>query len=290
MDVEITKQNGKTFRLSDYDIIVRDFVVGSIEILPTYSEIEGRHGRVNMGATYGTRAISVPFYFKANDLLDFPLLRDLLFELTVDTEPFYVRELRRGIFQTGDNKYVGGKRYLVRLVNSFDIEQTYKYGFGELSFETTDIPFAESVGTTQDIQKNGINADDELWGFGMGLIAEDEALKYTHTGTSFRIYNAGNVPIHPFQQDLKITIKQVLGSTGYLELRNLTNGTVFRVNEAVSSTQTIVLDGPNITSNGLNFLRKTNKGFIELSPGWNDFQIYGASRATVEFDFRFYYL
>jgi len=188
MDVEITKQNGKTFKLSYYDIVVRDFVVGSIEILPTYSEIEGRHGRVNMGATYGTRAISVPFYFKANDLLDFPLLRDLLFELTVDTEPFYVRELRRDVFQIGDNKYVGGKRYLVRLTSSFDIEQTYKYGFGELSFETTDLPFAESIGTTQDIQENGINADDELWGFGMGLIEEMGDVEYVPT----RWYHVGS--------------------------------------------------------------------------------------------------
>jgi len=188
MDVEITKQNGKIFKLSDYDITVRDFIVGSIEILPTYSEIEGRHGRVNMGATYGTRVISVPFYFKANDMLDYPLLRDLLFELTVDTEPFYVRELRRGIFQTGDNKYVGGKRYLVRLVNSFDVEQTYRYGFGELSFETTDLPFAESIGTTQDIQENGINADDELWGFGMGLIEEMGDVEYVPT----RWYHVGS--------------------------------------------------------------------------------------------------
>ena len=124
--------------------------------------------------------------------------------------------------------------------------------------------------------------------------AEFARLKQTmytvYDKTSFRVYNAGNVPIHPFQQDLKITIKQVRGSASYFELRNLTNGTVFRVNEAVSSAQTIVLDGPNITSNGLNFLRKTNKGFIELSHGWNDFQIYGASRATIEFYFRFYYL
>lgn len=105
----------------------------------------------------------------------------------------------------------------------------------------------------------------------------------------FSTYNAGNVPIHPFEQELKITISQVRGSTDYLELRNNTNGTVFRVNEAVSSGQTIMLDGPNITSNGLQFLRNTNKQFIELNPGWNEFEISGADRATVEFTYRFYY-
>lgn len=50
MDVEITKLNGESFRLSEHDVTVRDFVVGSPTINPVYSQIEGRHGRVDMGA------------------------------------------------------------------------------------------------------------------------------------------------------------------------------------------------------------------------------------------------
>lgn len=107
--------------------------------------------------------------------------------------------------------------------------------------------------------------------------------------TSFLVYNAGNVAIHPFQQDLKITISQVVGSTNSFELKNNTNGTTFKVNEAVSDSQTIILDGANITSNGLQFLRKTNKQYIELSPSWNEFTILGADKATIEFGFPFYY-
>jgi|SRR5690606_27881154 len=293
MDVEIIKKDGTSFLLSDYDIIVRDFRVQSPEILPVYGDIDGRSGTVDYGATLGRREIVVPFYLDANDLHDVALLRDKLFELVIDVNPFYVRELRRVVYQTGDNKYVGGKRYRVRISNTFDVEQMFTYGFGELVFETTDLPYAESLGTTQDIHKNGINADDDLWGFGMGLEAVDESLIYTHNATvnkPFFIYNAGNVSIHPFEQELKITISNVRGSTERFQITNLTNGSRARINVPLRSTDVVVYDGPNVTRNKLSFLRDTRKDFIELSPGWNNFRIYYCDSATISFDFPFYYL
>ena len=459
MDVEITKKNGKTFRLSEYDIQAQDFNVSSIELLPTYGSIEGRSGTVDYGADYGSRTISVPFYLHAYDMHDYPLLRDELFSLVATKESFYIRELRRpSEFTTCDDgyddRYVGGKRYLVRLSNVIDLDQQRTYGFGEMVFETTELPFAESIGTSADIdganlipyadlsnannysqwtaigdtsftssspvkyegynkeflrvsvpsaevgsnrrvrtgyniklingrnyelsfiavssdwldtdfnytgiltlsgsfaqrvnlnrtkvgdvdvdgfikpvykyyadythnsesgdsyslmigtkQTNesgayfllaepsirplgGINSNDELWGFGMGLIADDDSLIYTHTGTEFKIFNPG-IEVHPFEQDLVIEISDVVGSTSYLQLENLTTGDVFRVTEAVNGNQLIKLDGPNITSNGLQYLRKTNRKYITLAPGWNNFRITGATSAKVSFDTRFYYL
>ncbi len=290
MDAEITKADGTVFKLSDYGIMAQDFVVGSIEVNGTYSNVDGRHGTVDMGAVFGSRSITVPFYYKAPYMPDIALMRDELAGLIVDTEPFYIREIRRVTYNGDDNQLVGGKRYLVRLSSTFNIDQTFQYGFGELQFETTDLPFAESQGTTQDIQSKGIDADSALWGFGMGLIADDNSLKYTFNGAnSFRVYNAGNVGVHPFMQALKITISNVAGSSSYFELRNATNGTKFHVNNAVTSSQTIVIDGPNVTSNGLAYLRNTTKEFIELAPGWNTFTITGAASANVAFDFRFYY-
>src|SRR5690606_20952936 len=108
-------------------------------------------------------------------------------------------------------------------------------------------PYAESIGTTQDIQLNGITADSELWGYGMGLLAEDDSLVYTVNGMQpFMIYNAGNVPIHPFQQELKITMTapSVVLSDSYVELKNLTNGTTYRMNEKLMPNEQIIIDGP----------------------------------------------
>src|SRR5699024_4736607 len=267
-----------------------------------------------------------PFYLRAYDMHDYPLLRDKLFSLVTTKESFYIRELRRpSEFTTCDggydDRYVGGKRYLVRLSNVIELDQQRTYGFCEMVFDTTELPFAESIGTSADIDspeliplvpglweqgyidlngnlinrstsvrtKNnlpinqqkyvlksinggqyflrfydrygvyfsgtninakegesvtlepppqahtckvyvnsnsgditpsmignqlkaslrketyGINSDDELWGFGMGLIADDDSLIYTHTGTEFKIFNPG-VEVHPFEQDLVITI------------------------------------------------------------------------------------
>lgn len=297
MDAEITKLNGKTFRLSDYGVTVRDFNVGSIPIIGRYGTMEGRSGTVDYGADYGQRPISVPFYAKAHDMADYPLLRDEIFQLVATKEPFYIRELRRQnevmiIDEDEGDKLVGGKRYKVRMNGDMTLDQQRHYGFGELSLETVDSPFAESIGTTQDIENNGINADSVLWGYGMGLIADDDSLIYSHIAsrnTPFRVYNAGNVPVHPFEQYLKISIPMQNGSTDFFQLTNKTNGSTFRVSEKVPVLGEITIDGANVTSNGLQYLRKTDRRYVHLDVGWNEFIMTGAEIARFEFDFRFYY-
>lgn len=293
MDVQITKINGDSFRLSEYDITVRDFNVGSIPVTGVYGTVEGRAGTVDYGADFGQRPITVPFYTEANDMADYPLLRDELFALVISQEPFYIREIRRTEYQTGDNRLISGKRYKVRISGGFDIEQQFRYGFGELSFETVDLPYAESVGTTQDIEREGISSESELWGFGMGLQADDDTFKYTHKarqGESFMVYNAGVVTIHPFMQELRIEITDVIRSNQFFEIANETNGSSFRVTDKVNSTDEIILDGPNVQINNLESLRRTNRKYLQLSPGWNLFSIEGATSAIVSFGFRFYYL
>src|SRR5690606_21338559 len=108
--------------------------------------------------------------------------------------------------------------------------------------------------------------------------------QYIHTTKQFQIYNAG-ISIHPFQFDLKITIEDLEADT--FTLTNLTNGSEFKINEPITRGQVIVLDGAMVTRNGLQFLRSTNKEFIELSPKWNDFQM--SHDAKITFQFRFYY-
>lgn len=307
MDVQINKKKGESFTLEQYGILVKDFIVSSIPLESTYGNVEGGDRKIDYGAKYGTRTIRVPFVLRAYDLMDFPLLRDVLFDLVLDKESFHIREMRRvkklayafvdpsepaRMDPDTNNQFVGGKRYLVRLQNTFDIDQIEIDGEGELVFETTELPFSESIGTTQDIQQNGISANDELWGFGMGLIDDPDSFIYTHSNkTEFKIYNAGNADIHPFEQDLKIEIEfpTTVQTNNYFQLKNVTNGSTFRVNEQVLPLQKFVLDGPNITRNGLNALRMTNRQFITLDPGWNEFEVSGNTMATIRFDFRFYY-
>jgi len=292
MDVQITRINGQTMKLSDINVQVQDFRVGSIEMRPTYIDVEGANGRISTGSTYGVRTITVPFYFKAQDLLDVSITRDKLFEMILSTEPFYIRELRRLEYQNGENQFVSGKRYKVTLSSTFDVDQQLKYGFGELEFETADLPFAESIGKSSDIQRDGISPGSGLWGAGMGIISDPASRIYKHkavSGQRFQIFNPGNIPVHPFEQELKITISDVAGSTAGFMLKNHTNLSTATITSALYITDTIIYSGPNIGRNGLSFLRNTKKDFIELVPGWNTLEVFNCTSATIEFDFRFYY-
>lgn len=292
MDVRISKQNGSTTLLSDINVVAQDFNVSSIELIPSYGSVEGRSGTVDYGATYGSRTITVPFYLEANGSHDYSLIRDRFFGLVTDLESFYIEELRYNEFETGVNELVGGKRYLVRLNNVIDLDQQFKFGFGEMEFVTTELPFAESVETTAFIDENGLDASDARWGFGMGLLPDESSWVYTHNataGTTFRVYNAGDVDVHPFEQDLKMTISNVQGSDEMFQITNHTNSSRARVEVPVKTSDSIVYDGPTITRNSLAFLRDTRRDFVELSPGWNTFQIYYCDSARISFDFRFYY-
>lgn len=287
MDVEITDMNEKSFLLSDYDVHVQDFNVGSIPIEGKYNQIEGSNRKINYGTELGQRVISVPFYIEASDMADYPLLRDKLFGLTVTREPIYLRELRRAnevtSLQTDEgDDFVGGKRYKVRVSGDFELDQNRHYGFGEIEFETVGSPFAESIGTTKDIESRGLLYNDGIWSYGMGLEYEREAQKYTHQRLEFAVYNAGNVGIHPFEQNLTIMLRNI--GKGYT-LINETTGDKFEYKGRV--TGDFKLEGPNMTMKGLQAFRDTNRRYITLAPGWNHFN---QNKAKItEWDFKFYY-
>lgn len=277
----IQRKDGTMYDLLDAGIRTRNVLISSSTPIHHFEEVEGGNGVIDYGTTYGPREITCYYRAQSSSITGFSLLRDEIFNLFRTEESFYLIEKRER-----------GKRWLVKVVNPFAIPQRNVYGDFEVEFIGIR-GVSESIGTTQDIHNNGINADDGLWGFGMGLEAVDESLIYTHNATvnkPFFIYNAGDVSIHPFEQKFKMTISNVRGSTERFQITNHTNGSRARINVPLRSTDVVVYDGPNVTRNKLTFLRDTRKDFIELSPGWNNFRIYYCDSATISFDFPFYYL
>ena len=190
MDVEIVKKNGRKFRLSDYGV-VKDFVVDSIDQEVVRDSVEGRPGSLDYGVYDGDRSISVPFILKAKDLHDYAHLRDELYSLLGDREPFYIREMRRPkalqydfvsfgqspkwSSQT-DNEYVNGKQYLVRLDNSLSPSQKGIRGEVTLEFVTSGLPYAETAYTTLELHDSGYSATAEKYGLVDNI--DDEKVKY----------------------------------------------------------------------------------------------------------------
>ena len=190
MDVEIVKKNGRKFRLSDYGV-VKDFVVDSIDQEVVRDSVEGRPGSLEYGVYDGDRSISVPFILKAKDLHDYAHLRDELYSLLGDREPFYIREMRRPkalqydfvsfgqspkwSSQT-DNEYVNGKQYLVRLDRLMSPSQKGIRGEVTLEFVTSGLPYAETTYTTLELHDSGYEATAEKYGLVDDIV--DDKVKY----------------------------------------------------------------------------------------------------------------
>lgn len=288
MDLEIIKDN-KSYLLSDYDIHVQDIRVSSIPLITNRQEIDGFPGSLYYGSYYGDRPITVDFYIKARDDHDYPHLRDLLFELLVDTRPYYIREVRTTGEYEDDSyckqkkveSYVNGKQYHVAVNNTIDLDQVLKVGFGTIEYLTSDLPFAESIYTTKELNDTGYDALVEKYGL-VDSINSDNT-KYKFTERNFSIWNAGNVAVEPETMYLKIT---VTSTNGKLEIRNKTTGQIFKVNAAFGGD--LVIDGMNTQIKGVNVFRDTNKRYIRLASGANEFEVIGWFN-NIDFDFKYYY-
>lgn len=288
MDLEIIKDN-KSYLLSDYDIHVQDIRVSSIPLITNRQEIDGFPGSLDYGSYYGDRPITVDFYIKSRDDHDYPHLRDLLFELLVDTHPYYIREVRTTGEYVDDSycnqkkveSYVNGKQFHVVVNNTIDLDQVMKVGFGTIEYLTCGLPFAESIYTTKELNNTEYSALVEKYGLVDNINSDNT--KYKFTERNFTVWNSGNVTVEPETMYLKIT---ATGTNGKLEIRNKTTGDTFNVNAEFGGN--LVIDGMNTQLNSVNVFRDTNKRYISLASGANQFEIIGQF-TTIEIDFRFYY-
>jgi hypothetical protein len=235
-----------------------------------YETLEGRHGLIPLSTTFGGRPMRALFYVQDSDYLSYQLLKDEIFRLFATESEMILIDSRHP-----------GKRWSVIVSNSFGIENlNTRSGKFEVEFLSSS-PFAESVGTTLD----PLTFDVEKWQTGQGLIL-DETM-YTHSTTSFKIYNAADgVTIDPRVVPLLITFK---GASNNLQIKNTTTGDTWSYTGTSNGSDTIKLDGIRSTKNNLSIFRNTNKKIIKLAPGYNYFQLVGASgNFSINFAFRFY--
>ncbi|MFQ3871343.1 phage tail domain-containing protein [Staphylococcus sp. Mo2-1] len=320
----MTRQNGESFTLGEYGVDVTDVVISGIEMEEQTRDIQGLNGAFDMGATYKGREITVPFSFQGQNLASYPLFRDLIYKLTTSTESYYIQELRRPqiagytfkdvknsnavsqdqygrdtVFDEtqSENEVSTGKRYLVRLSGATEIEQSAhtSKGKGELTFHTTELPFAESIGTSTDLERDGLHyTENPIWSYGMGLNNDPATRQYTFdvsAGQSFEVFNFGDVPIDQFNQHLILRLKfnQDLDDT----LKFGFNDTDIHLDGPkanISAGDIITYETGGYFNNGLSILNATNYKIPELQEGLNKLMFNGTYDLTIEVECRFYYL
>lgn len=266
---KIEKADGTIIDMHEKNIFVSTFRISSPRPKHNTDTVDGRHGVIKTGTTLEGRTVETMLVIEGKDYKDFDLFRDELFKIFNPLEDFYIiRDIQPH------------KRMKVSISSEYDLEYVWlELGELELEFEIESV-FLESIGTTLD----PLTFDAEKWQTGQGLITENPV--YVHQSPTFRIYNAGDVPVDPRQMPLKIELK---GASTNLKITNRTTGDTWQHNGSSSANDTITLDGIRSLKNGTSIFGSTNKKLITIAPGWNDFEITGVSNFLITFDFRFYY-
>ena len=114
-----------------------------------------------------------------------------------------------------------------------------------------------------------------------------------HTGfipesSRFSVYNAGNVTVEP--ESMRITFNFTgVYTTGGFTIRNLTTGEEVILNRTSNGSH-FKMDGMTFSLGAINnVFRDTNRRFISLAPGDNQFEIVGGTFSQCWFDFKYYY-
>lgn len=270
--MRIIRLDGTEIDISNYSLKLLKYKIASPVLTHFPEKVEGRDGEIYLGSEYENRPIICEFMYESQDITDYYLLKSEFNRLFATRAPFYV------VFNREP-----GKRWLVRLYSPFEpIKATNRVGSLNVEF-IADKPFAESIGTTLDPK----TFSSQLWQTGQGLTLQETL--YTHSTTSFQIYNASDgETINPRQMPLEITFK---GASSNLTLTNTTTGDVWQYKKTTASGDTLLLTGVRSLKNGLSVFSDTNHKLITLAPGYNNFTITGATGSfTISFAFRFYTL
>src|SRR5699024_1826245 len=128
---------------------------------------------------------------------------------------------------------------------------------------------------------------------GVSLNASDIGTKMNplvrvdHRVNKFSVWNAGNVAIEPEFMDLKIRLNYTYSADG-VTIKNLTTGETFELDVKLNGSH-VVLDGISVMYGNINGLRKSNRKFIRLAPGLNEFEITADMYEEAIIDFKYCY-
>ena len=222
------------------------------------------------------RDVSINAMFTAYNTVDWRLKRDRVYSFFRNLGVFYIAE-----------SYQPYKLLKVIVDESYEVDRpVIRWGLLEIPLKIIDTPFKQSLHTTLDIDAEGVRWNDK-WGYGMGLSSNTEQWKYKFTNTNPRFYNAGTEDIKLIQQKGSLIRLIPKESVPWLEISDGT--TSFRMNRQTTIDSPLTLKGHQIRVNNANVLDQTNREFLTIKKGWNNWQIRGISKFEIEIDYRFLY-
>lgn len=255
-----------------------DLFVSSIEKERKEQQIDGIPGVVDYGFNYKQRDASMTFW---------------LHHFHGEHDYFLMKSEIDSMFDSHDYIYASHNALPSRVIK-LTVDGSYEperitgsmYANLEVDARITGLPFWRTKYTTQEIESSGYIGLVEKYGTADGLHVD--YLKYTFTGTTFKVWNGGNVTVDPRNMMLNIRLYRLVTDGGFT-MTNKTTGEVFKYT-APRTGNTVDLNGVKaLVGLASNRLRETNRKFISLVPGENEITISGGTVDNIQFDFPFYY-
>ncbi|MER3120794.1 phage tail family protein [Bacillus altitudinis] len=268
----LVNKGGSWVNTRDYGLRLLAFLPESLSSRTDYQEVSGRHGVIDNGTTFSERKISASFSLTGQDIVDYGMRVAEVYGLfATDTDIEIV------------NSRFPGKVWRVKVTSAFTPEMVgTSTGKFDIEF-TSALPFAYSLGSSLDPR----TFDADKWQLGQGLLPADD-VAYSFSTTKFKIYNAGDVTIDP-AQDMPLLITYKGASSGLKLTNKTTKNTVF-FSGTTNAADTMKFKELRILKNDSSVFSQTNRKYISLAPGWNDFELSGTSGTfTISFDFHFFY-
>lgn len=222
------------------------------------------------------RDVSINAMFTAYNTVDWRLKRDRVYSFFRNLGVFYIAE-----------SYQPYKLLKVIVDESYEVDRpVIRWGLLEIPLKIIGTPFKQSLHTTLDIDSEGVRWNDK-WGYGMGLSSDSSEWKYKFSNTKPRFYNAGTEEIKLIQQKESLLRLIPKESVSWIEISD--GVTTFRLNRQTTINSPITLKGHQIRVNNANVLHQTNREFLTVKKGWNEWEVRGISNFEIEIDFRFLY-
>lgn len=263
----------ETILVKDYGLRALDYDIPSPSLTHTTEKMDGTDGEKRTESYYNPRPIKVPMRLRTNDSKGMPRLKRKFNQLFAQREEFFV------VFDKEP-----WRRWKVQLNSPVEWDNVSVY-FSQAEIDLIcHSGFAESIGTTLSMP---LTDDGYYYSIGEGKIDEgDPVIQYTFDQASFSLFNDSDIFLEPENKEMRIILKGQLNNP---IIRNLTTGDEWSWAGTATAADEIVLNGIRSLKNDVSVFGQTNKKVIRLAPGWNDFEIVGASAFTVSFDLRFYY-
>lgn len=249
-----------------------EWTIPSVSTVNNDFEYTGKDGVIPGVINFSPFSLSLKFYYHGTDMNDLNLFTQNLKRIVHTREPYYVIHSEMPHYKYAVNKAEIEWEVINHGDATFVINFNCYKGYAESRYET-----------------NMYQDTKEYWQFESGHTVDE--IKYKHNTTSFSIFNGSSDRIMPFPNDHKLIISITIDAPKGFKLVNKTTGETFEYTKKIVKSEKLIIDGVHPSIKGARVGSNTNREWISLVQGYNDFEIIGEdiSNPYIEFVFPFIY-